>query len=248
MSKAHEYLEPRRPGKVLAHRAFASEGLSLKYPEEGELRSRTVVSRSRAHSTGKFPSWKMPRMVQWESTNERAVALLLDAAPEIAKFTEQPLTIYYTLDGEAFRHYPDFSVEWRSGERELWEVKPAAQAALPEVIARTRHLQRVLPAVGFEYRVIIAEDVTTGPELGNALKLLRLGRMPVSSADRERIRRLLLSTSSVSWGSARRGDLGPLGQCVLARLTLEGDLTFDRAAEIGDTTKFMWAMRRRNRQ
>ena len=40
--------------------------LELIYPGTGKLRSRKVVSRSRARATGKFPSWKMGRMIQWD--------------------------------------------------------------------------------------------------------------------------------------------------------------------------------------
>jgi hypothetical protein len=45
--------------------------LEIIYPQAGDIRARTVVSRSRARSTAKYPSWKMGRMMQCESSNER---------------------------------------------------------------------------------------------------------------------------------------------------------------------------------
>lgn len=164
-----------------AHPARDSDELALLHPDDGELRSRTVVSRSRARSTTKYPSWKMARMIQCESISESNVAHLLDADPEIAAFNEQPLTICYSINGVSHRHYPDFQVVRRSGVRELWEVKPAVKASLPEVAERTQYLQQVLPGAGFRYRMVIAEEVISGPYLENARTLLRHGRTPASA-------------------------------------------------------------------
>jgi hypothetical protein len=221
------------------HPARDSDELVLLYPDDDELRSRTVVSRSRARSTTKYPSWKMARMIQCESISESHVAHLLDADPEIVAFNEQPLTICYSIHGVPHRHYPDLQIVWRSGVKELWEVKPAAKASLPEVIERTRYLQHALPGAGFKYRMVIAEEVTSGPDLENARTLLRHGRTPASVVERERIRKLLVSVPVITWASARRGDIGDRGRCVLARLTLEGFLTFDRSVRITDDTQFM---------
>jgi len=42
---------------------------SIDSPEDGKLRTRKVVTRSRHRSTKKYPSWKVGRMVQCESEN-----------------------------------------------------------------------------------------------------------------------------------------------------------------------------------
>lgn len=55
--------------------------LEIAFPPEGTVRARRIVSRSRARPTGKYPSWKMGRMIQWESTNELNAYRLLDANP-----------------------------------------------------------------------------------------------------------------------------------------------------------------------
>jgi hypothetical protein len=38
---------------------------SIIFPEPGRMRARKVVSRSNARSAGKYPSWKMGRMLYW---------------------------------------------------------------------------------------------------------------------------------------------------------------------------------------
>src|SRR5215813_8651303 len=49
---------------------------------EGAL-SRNVVTRSRVRPTGKYPSWKMERMLEWESRNELHAFRLLDCDPSV---------------------------------------------------------------------------------------------------------------------------------------------------------------------
>ena len=63
------------------------------FPEPGELRSRRVVSRSNSRSAGKFPSWKMKRMLHWESIHELNAFRLLDCDPDVTCFSEQPCQI-----------------------------------------------------------------------------------------------------------------------------------------------------------
>lgn len=106
--------------------------LEITFPPEGKVRSRRIVSRSRARATGKYPSWKMCRMMQWESVNELNAYRLLDANPAVTAYHEQPLTITFKINGEIHKHYPDTMVQW-GNSRELWEIKTAADAARPEV-------------------------------------------------------------------------------------------------------------------
>ena len=73
--------------------------ISIELPNEGNLRSRTVVSRSRARPTGKYPSWKMGRMIQWESCNELNACRLLDANPrkKRCRYVEKSLSFVQSL-------------------------------------------------------------------------------------------------------------------------------------------------------
>jgi hypothetical protein len=211
--------------------------LEIIYPEAGKLRSRKVVSRSRARATGKFPSWKMGRMIQWESVNELNAYRRLDATPDANAFYEQPLMIRFVLDGEAHIHYPDVLVDW-GDRKELWEIKRNSDASNPVFSNRTRLLAAALPQHGLGYRMVVADELSREPQLSNSLILLKHGRETVCDIAREQVRQVLLSTLSITWESATKGDLGRRGRAVLARLALEGYLAFDTTLPISSTTRF----------
>lgn len=117
----------------------------------------------------------MGRMIQWESSNELNAYRLLDANPVVRAFHEQPLVVRFCLDGAEQVRYPDTLVGLASS-RELWEIKPAAEAAHPEYPARTQLMVEALLNFGFTYRMVIAEDLARKPRLTNTLSLLKYGR------------------------------------------------------------------------
>jgi len=181
--------------------------VDLTFPEKGALRARRVVSRSRTRPTYKYPSFKAGRMVQCESENE--------------------LNAYrIVLDGEEHSHYPDTLVALPNA-KELWEIKPLVEARDPTTIRRTSFLVRDLPRYGYDYRLVIAEDVRRQPRLNNALTILRFGRPSLPELARERIRRVFAELGSITWGAVLSGAFGPLGRNHICRLILEGVLSFD---------------------
>ena len=205
------------------------------------VRSRKVVTRSRARPTGKYPSWKAGRMLQWESPHELNAFRILDADPHVRTFREQPCVIRYTLAGESRIHYPDVLVE--SGSRlELWEIKPAAEAVKPDVAERTRVLAEGLPALGYAYRLQTAEDLAREPRLCNALALLKFGRVPVPALARERLRRMTEAAGGVFRGAVVSGSLGPGMRAAACRLALEGVLSFDRERPLVSDSRLIWAV------
>ena len=68
----------------------AVPSIEINFPKNGKIRSRKVVSRSNARNSGKYPSWKMQRMMQWESPHEGNAMRILDATPNVISFNEQP--------------------------------------------------------------------------------------------------------------------------------------------------------------
>jgi hypothetical protein len=179
---------------------------SIVFPGPGKLRSRKVVSRSRARSTGKYPSWKMGRMMYWESTNELNAFRLLDCDPSVSRFHEQPCEIVYSIDGQTKSHFPDILVE--TGDRkELWEVKPESKALEREFVSRTVLLVEGLTACGYAYLVVLSHDLAGQPRLGNATILLRFGRKPVTDREREFIRLNLKHRGSLLWSDACSGGM-----------------------------------------
>jgi hypothetical protein len=205
------------------------------HPER--IRSRKVVSRSNARPTGKYPSWKMGRMLQWESVNELNALRLLDCDPKVKFFYEQPCEIEFVQNGIFRSHFPDLLVECVSG-KEMWEVKTQSDALKVDVSERTDLLKKVLPDWGYTYRLILADDLKRQPRLANANLLLKYGRKPVGLWDREEIRRELQVSESMSWSAACAGAYGKTGRENICRLVLEGILTFDAMLPIA-TAEFV---------
>ena len=215
----------------------ALEITKIIFPNAGQLRSRRVVTRSRARGTGKYPSWKMGRMLQWESRNELNAFRLLDCCPAVTQFMEQPCQICYNQGGQSKSHYPDILVEI-SGHKELWEVEPEGKAQQPEVAVRTALLTQALPRWGYEYRLAIDCDLAKQPRLKNAQILLRFGRHEVSESEYEFLRLMHKRQGALAWSQACNGEYGAKGRQNLCNLTLKGILTVDVNAPWSASTKF----------
>ncbi|MDN3922556.1 hypothetical protein [Roseateles violae] len=209
--------------------------LELILPEPDELRARTVVSRSKARGTGKYPSWKNGRMLEWESPHELNAFRLLDVDPSVTRFNEQPLVIKYLQDDEERLHVPDIKVV-RGARKELWEVKTLRDAQDEKVVRRTHLMTAGLRTYGYTYRVVIAEDPAAKPRMNNALTVLKFGRAEIPLVDRERLRRTLTNCGCLTWGAVVAGDLGPRGRQYICRLILEGGLQFDMDRCLNSTT------------
>lgn len=207
--------------------------IKIIFPQNGKIRSRKVVKRSNARNTGKYPSWKMRRMMQWESEHEGNAMRILDATPNVTSFTEQPCEIVYTLNGIQHRHYPDLMVI-EGNHRELWEVKTESDANTPEVSERTDFLIRHLPQYGYTYRVVLAEALAKQPRLDNVKRLNKLGRQPISSLEQELIRRLFTHEPVLSWGVFEQQSPQTLRN--VSRLILQGKLSIDFNQPISSAT------------
>ena len=211
---------------------------SIHFPEPAQMRSRKVVSRSNARSTGKYPSWKMRRMIHWESINELNAFRLLDCDPNVKSYCEQPCQIRYVLDGVERVHYPDILVTTTAG-KQLWEVRVRSNASEPELLARANFLSHALPRWGYEYRTVFGEDLARQPRLNNANLLLRLGKRAVSDCEWEGVRRTLSEQGGLVWSEAISGNYGTKGREILLSLVLRGVLTIDMNSPISPATEFV---------
>lgn len=210
--------------------------LSISPPEFGKTRARKVVSRSRAIGTGKYPSWKMGRMIQWESVHERNAFRLLDADPAVKAFSEQPCEIEYRIAGETRSHFPDILVETHFG-KELWEIKRGIGDALDaDVVARTRLMESDLPPLGYRYRLVTGEQLRAEPMLSNVRTLLRWGRAEPDSTDRLMLADAFAEHGARRWGDVLSGRFGPNGRAVACRLLLEGFLRMNMAQPLTPET------------
>lgn len=175
-------------------------------------------------------------MIHWESSHELNAYRLLDANPAVVSFHEQPLVIRFILNGVEHRHYPDVLINI-GATRELWEIKPASDAAVPDVVARTRFLERKLPDRGFTYRMVIGEDLAMEPRLSNVLTLLKHGRQQISLTEHEQVRLVFQSEKEITWASAE-DELGSKRSRLLCRSFLEGRITCDIEQKLSHETKF----------
>jgi hypothetical protein len=212
--------------------------LQVVFSSAEQVRSRRVVTRSRFRPTGKYPSWKMGRMLQWESMNELHAFQLLDCDPRVTAFTEQPCEIVYVDATETKHHYPDIYVEIGSNQ-ELWEVKAECEASQSEVSTRTERLTSGLQQYGFTYRVVLDRELARQPRLDNAKTMLRYGRRAASDNEREYVRLALKRNARLSWSEVCTGFLGSPGREIVCRLVLEGVLSFDVDSPLGPGTQFL---------
>ncbi|SDR27838.1 hypothetical protein SAMN05443245_4190 [Paraburkholderia fungorum] len=202
---------------------FGDRIVAIVPPAGDKLRAKTIVSRSNATQTGKYPSWKMGRMIQWANNSELNAFRLLDAEPRVLSFREYPLAIKLIYNGQARMHYPGLEVDLMSG-RELWRVCTADQAVSTDETALTSLLASQLQSFGYTYRIITSESVALEPRLSIVRSLLRYGRKSITSLEREQMRRLLEEIGYVHWGTPDTGALGPRSRAIISRLTLEGVL------------------------
>jgi len=216
---------------------YKNNYIKLTFPAKGEVRVRKVSTRSRARPTGEYPSWKMLRMIEWESHNELNAFVLLDANPEIKTFSEQPVEIEYCIEGVVARHYPDVLVA-KNGELQFWEIKSERGANKEDVQIRTDFLERYLPNLGYSYHMVTGVKLLNKLQLLNARTILRFGRMPIDSVSREIIRIYFLTNSSICWLDEIYTNPDIDIRCVLSRLTLEGDLVFDNSMRISKDSVF----------
>ncbi len=224
------------PTAVDMTRKPAGTVIELRTPLKGLARARKVVTRSRSRSTGKYPSWKMRRMIQWESPHELNAYRLFDCDPAVVSFQEQPLEIRYEINGEVHRHYPDVLVQ-RNWGSELCEVKTHADAIRPEVAERTSLMTAELPRFGFRYRMMLAEDLGGQPGLVNALLILQYGRRAISIQERQLVLRFFNNHPEIQWGDVIAGLLGTRGRMYVCRLLLEGVLSLDISQPIRSETR-----------
>jgi hypothetical protein len=211
---------------------------SLIFASLEQLRARKVVTRSRARSTGKFPSLKMKRMLQWESENEKNAMYLLESNPAVTELREQPCEIHYCDGLDQKLHYPDLYVVI-NGVKEIWEVKTEAEAMRPEIKSRTALMTTLLPSQGYQYKQMLDVDLRKQPYLNNAKILVHGGIRPVSLREWEGLRRILEREGHLSWSDACSGVYGEWGRHMLCRLVLDGQLEFDRASTLSPATQFV---------
>ncbi len=133
---------------------------------------RRVVTRSGRGIRGKFPSRKLGRMVEWESTIEADAIRLFEFNVSVASYGSQPSEeVYHDASGIAHAFVPDFKVNWVQGGAIFIEVKSDADAAYPPTKRLLGMKAMAMQAQGKVYRVLTHAQIRQQPRFDN-LKLL----------------------------------------------------------------------------
>ena len=120
---------------------------------------------------GKFPSLKMNRAVQFESTLERDYLHVLDYDQEVTFFEEQPLVIEYQHERKTRRYTPDFHIV-RCSQNILIECKPATLVNTEVNQRKFIAAQQLCAERGWAFQIVTDAELRQGFRLNN-IKLLR---------------------------------------------------------------------------
>ena len=211
----------------------------IKFPEDGESRIKKIISRSNTKPTGKYPSWKMGRMLHWENIEQLHAFRLLDINPAIDSFEELPMEIQYEMNGETYHEYPDILIKF-GNSKEIWKIKKSLEVEDAISKEKDKYFQEQLLNRGFGWRLVSPESLIQEPRKQNAITLLRHGLNPISPIEKERIRNYLKQNGGICWGEIIAGLVGPSGPKNICRLVLEGNIYFEINQIWSSRTIFYW--------
>jgi hypothetical protein len=231
-----------QPKPLLTVPSFQSEnvGIEIRFDVDGK-RMRKVVRRSNYRMTGKYPSIKMDRMMQWESTHERNAFEILEACAIVTSYRDQPAEIRYLDEFDKERlHYPDILVELSSGSRGFLEIKPESDADDHEVLRRTDLLSKELHAQGYFYCLVTSHQIESKFYLANSQLLTTLSRQTKEPPPLEMIRHAFVGSSLLTFKALVEFIEPPKAKSWICRLVIAGWLEFDQSQLLNDETLIHW--------
>lgn len=128
--------------------------------------------------TGKFPSLKMKRIIQFESGVEKDFIYLLEYDERITSFEEQPLRIEYKIEEKEHTYTPDFQAVV-DGENWLYECKPEKFVRKGDNPLKFAVAEKWCESQGWGFQVITAELIRSGYRLKNVKYLTGFARFIV---------------------------------------------------------------------
>jgi len=210
----------------------------IRFPLDGEARIKKIISRSNTKPTGKYPSWKMGRMIHWEHIDQLNLFRLLDINPAINSFAESPMEIQYEMDGRIYCEYPDVLIT-SGNQKEIWKIKKSNEEAVMTT-SNCKSFGEQLLEKGFRWRIVDADSLRLEPRNQNTITLLKYGKTPINLVEKEKIRNYLTQYKTISWGEVITGVIGPSGPRNICHLVMEGDIYFDINQIWSSGTLFYW--------
>lgn len=170
----------------------------------------------RVSASGFFASAKTGRETHAESRLEDDALTLVEAAPDVVDFEEQPPRIDLKgveIEGHSFEHFqPDILVRLTDGSTHAISVKYLKDAVKPDVAARHLAAAQALPPTYADSLILWMEDfIREQPRLDNARLVTAID--PVDEAVIERVAKHVTSMVEPMTleGIARSLDLGMQG-------------------------------------
>ena len=148
---------------------------------------RSVSNHGRKNIIGEFPSLKMNRMVQFESSIEWDFIYLLDYVPAVFQFEDQPLVITYEHEGKQRPYTPDFLVVFKNGQRALIECKPEKFVGNEDNQRKAQAAQAWCTAKRWTFHVVTDTDLRSDHRVENVKLLTQHARYEVDTTTQESI-------------------------------------------------------------
>lgn len=136
------------------------------------IRAREPITRSRGIVRGQFPSYKMNRMIAWESQLERRACYLFEFSSGVKSFREQPTTFKVPFYDRVRRYTPDFELILAMGEIVYVEIKPANKLEDKEVLVFYNNISIQLNRQGYQF-IVITDNELKNPIQEKNLVILR---------------------------------------------------------------------------
>lgn len=92
--------------------------------------------KSNTWKTGYFFSQKNGKNLYFRSGLECEFYKILEKKSDVVRYSVESLEIDYFYEGGKHRYIPDIFVEYNTGKKELWEIKPKNQTKLPKNVAK----------------------------------------------------------------------------------------------------------------
>lgn len=209
--------------------------LEIVLPADGELRIRNIVHRGTTRPVFKTFSVKLDRSVHTESALEREFALLLEAAPPVDAYIEQPVRIHYVNDDLQRSHVPDFAILVHG---KLWfvEVKFAKDVD-QDIVERTTLMTERLARIGVSYRLVTEKEVRVGHQVQNATRILRRSRHSSCRELRLAVLHRLRSANVSTFGDFGWSSDESEVTSALCSLLVEGLAAYDEAELVSPSTR-----------
>lgn len=152
---------------------------------------RKIPKRS-GRMSGRYPSLKLQRMVSFEAMIERDFICLLDYAPAVTHFEEQPLTVHYEEDGKMRRYTPDFhAVEGDC--HYLVECKSSLYVDREENWPKYEAARQWCAANGYKFLIVTDETLRASGFMPNVELLTGYGRFHIDNWLQTQLKTFLLT-------------------------------------------------------